>query len=145
MNTKPFFYESFPLSIEKFVKNPFSWPNKFLKTASVECLVFQDMIAVADTVSLHAGLEKTRVFFKPNPVVFLSFFFLGGGFVFFGFLGVFLAFFGFFTQKREFLGFFSFKNTFICSLKICIKEKSLYYFHKKLKIKKKKKHFFGGF
>jgi hypothetical protein len=37
---------------------------------------------------------------------------------------------------------------FYCSLKICFKEKDLYYFHKKLKIKKKnqkKKNIFSGF
>jgi hypothetical protein len=70
------------------------------------------------------------------------------GFVSFfgGFLGFFVF---FFTQKREFLGFFSFKNTFICSLKICFKDKSLYYFHKKLKILKNQqnppKNIFSGF
>jgi hypothetical protein len=34
---------------------------------------------------------------------------------------------------------------FTCSKKICSKEKSLYYFHKKLKIKKTKKTFLGFF
>jgi hypothetical protein len=41
-----------------------------------------------------AGLEQTRFFFKPSPVVFFGFFGL------FGFLG-------FFAQKRGFLLFFS--------------------------------------
>jgi hypothetical protein len=42
------------------------------------------------TLQLEAGLDKTRVFKKPSPVVF---------------------FFYIFAQKREFLGFFCFKNT----------------------------------
>jgi hypothetical protein len=61
-----------------------------------------------------AGLEKTRVFLKRKPaqwffcffLVFLGFFFWGGGF--------FVIFLYIFAQKREFLGFFSVKNTFRC-------------------------------
>ncbi len=61
---------------------------------------------------LRPGLEKTRFFFKPSPVVFFCFIFGFYG-VFLGFYGFFLVFFYKFAQKREeFLGFFQFQEYF---------------------------------